>query len=126
MKSVNLENIAEIRYYPEDEIIAVIYIQSVIVDDKIVKEVVESAIELADAERFGLLLDTSRVLYVTKEARELASELEKHRVRALAVVLKNSIHREIFNLFQNFTVPPYPTKGFSDFNKAYQWLKENR
>ncbi len=125
MKSVNLENIAEIRYYPEDEIIAVIYTQSVIVDERIVKEVVDAAIDLANVDKFGLLLDTSRVLYVTKEARDLAGEVEKHRVKALAVVLKNSIHSEIFNLFQNFTTPPYPTKGFSDFNKAYQWLQEN-
>ncbi len=125
MKSATIENIAEIRYYPEDEIIAVIYTQNVIVDENIIKEVVATSTQLADVDKFGLLLDTSRVLYVTKEARDLAGELEKHRVKALAVVLKNSIHREIFNLFQNFTTPPYPTKGFSDFDKAYKWLKES-
>ncbi len=124
MKVIQLDDFAQIRYYPEDQIIAVIYEHSIVVDDKIVRRVVETAIDLVESEKFGLLVDIRNILYVTKEGRELSSELEKDRIIASAIVLNDAINRELFNIFQNFHKPPYPTKAFTDFDKAYEWLKQ--
>ena len=125
MESVYLDHIGEIKYYDEDEIIAIIYKHNIVVDEKILRKVIKSSIELASSEKFGLLLDIRAILYVTKEARELSVELEKERIKALAVVLKDGIHSEIFNIFQHFQNPPYPIKAFNKYDKAYQWLKEH-
>ncbi len=124
MKVVDLDDFAQIRYYPEDQIIAVIYEHSIVVDEKMVQKVIDTALKMVESEQFGLLLDIGNILYVTEEGRELSGNSANDRIKAAAVVIKDDINNEIFNLFIDFNKPTYPIKAFDDFDKAYEWLKE--
>ncbi len=118
-----VQNYARLEYFPEDKIISIVYYPGVIVDEKIVKEVISIALRMVDSPKFALLIDTRDVMYVTKEAREISATTEAGRIIASAILLNNSILREIFNIFINFNKPLYPTKAFSSYEKAYEWLK---
>ncbi len=123
MKQAEIPNVCTIQYYPEDKILLINYTQKLIVDADLVQKVVDKAMELVGDEKFKLIIDVRNVIYLTKQARELTATLQKDRILAFSPVLKDNIHKELFNLFLNFSKPSYPTKAFLTVEQAMKWMK---
>ncbi len=57
-----------------------------------------------------------------KETRDFSAEETPKFIKALAILSYSPFGNFIANLFLTLKNPPYPTKIFSDENKAREWL----
>lgn len=63
---------------------------------------------------------------VSKEVRKWASKKSNRNVNSVAdaIVCKNLPQKMIANFYLKINKPDYPTKIFSDFEKAVKWAQE--
>jgi hypothetical protein len=73
------------------------------------------------------LIDSRCNWTIQRRAQEFLSGKEvKEKTIARAVVLNSSIKTALMNFFNDLNKPEVPTKNFTDYDKAYQWLMEMR
>ena len=71
-----------------------------------------------------LFVDMRQLLSINKETRRyMASQDALHYLSAGAFLVKSTINRMAFNAFRIISKPPIPTKGFTNKEKALNWLK---
>ncbi len=65
---------------------------------------------------------------ITHEAREYFAKHEKiTRIRKGQAIVVNNLHTKLLaNFYMNFHKPSNPIKIFTDYDKAYNWVKEIR
>lgn len=72
------------------------------------------------------LSDLKKVKGTDRDVRNyLASEEVSQLNTAVAILGPSGLAKIIGNLFLKFSRPQYPTKIFSDYEKAVNWLKED-
>ena len=59
-----------------------------------------------------------------REERELIAEIFPQIVKAMAIVTTSPVSRMIANLFFGLKPPTYPTKMFSTFEEAKEWIMQ--
>jgi hypothetical protein len=59
-----------------------------------------------------------------REERELIADLFPQIVKAMAIVTTSPVSRMIANLFFGLKPPTYPTKMFSTFEDAKEWIMQ--
>jgi hypothetical protein len=59
-----------------------------------------------------------------REERELIADLFPQIVKAMAIVTTSPVSRMIANLFFGLKPPSYPTKMFSTFEEAKEWIMQ--
>jgi hypothetical protein len=59
-----------------------------------------------------------------REERELMAEIFPKIVKAMAIVTTSPVSRMIANLFFGLKPPTYPTKMFSTFEEAKEWIMQ--
>ncbi len=123
MKKTEIPGICTIEFNPDDKILLINYTQKLVVDEDLVKEVVDKAMELVGDQKFKLIIDVRNILYLTKKARELTAKIQSDKILAFSPILKDNIHKELFNLFLNFSKPTYPTRAFLSIEQAMEWMK---
>ncbi len=85
-------------------------------------------IELVGKEKkFPVLVDASEFILVTPEARKLVRELEPIiPLSSRAFVIKSLSQRIATSFYIKFHKPIVPTKIFTNYDEAYDWLNEKK
>ena len=74
-----------------------------------------------------LLIDTTHIKSMTREAREVyAKESIDKRVKAIALVTSSTLGRIVANFFFGFNKPEVPIKLFNNDTAAREWLKKQK
>lgn len=75
--------------------------------------------------KFPLLVDTRKVSYVSKEARDHFSIGDRDTVvNSFALVINSPLSRIIGNFFMGLNKPSVPMKLFNSEQEAVKWLKK--
>lgn len=95
--------------------------------------VVEDAIENSkavnsfDLDSYPLLVDTSEIKSITKEARDHFSMKNRNsNVIVIAIVVKSPLSKIIANFFIGLNKPIVPVKLFTTEERAIDWCKKNQ
>ena len=91
------------------------------------KENVDAQERIRDSlnkEKTRVLIDMTTVTEITKEARDyFANERTGSIQRAAALLIGSPVSRVIGNFFMGLNKPSYPTRLFTDPQKAIKWLQ---
>lgn len=72
-----------------------------------------------------VVVDTSKMRNVSKETRDFwASPENSQHTSCSAVLIQSAIARIAGNLYLQFNKPKYPTKLFTDKEKAVEWIRQ--
>ena len=94
------------------------------IDRKIAQKIVDLRLAFVEGQDLPILVEGLAVKDLTKEAREvLSAKKANQHALALAVIVQNPVTRTIANFFLKFQQPPYPSKLFTDRERAEQWLR---
>ncbi len=97
--------------------------KSVLIDKKMLVEMLEVRNKLVCHEKHLLLTTYNAVVDFTKEARELAAASEFAQTSiAHAVVIKRLGQRLVTSNYKQIEKPHYPLEIFSERGKALKWL----
>ena len=105
----------------------VLYIHPKDRSDKIdyadVEEIYNTVMDAFGHSSFIYITEFNRLTQITPEARAAAAgeKFNKYTI-ADAFVLKSFSQRVLGNLYFKFDKPPHPTRLFSDFDKALEWV----
>lgn len=81
--------------------------------------------EFTKGEVYPTIVDFSNVKHITKEAREyFTQDRASENLTAIAAVINSPVGKIMVNFFLNINKPPYPVKIFTDYDKAYEWIKQ--
>ena len=104
----------------EEQIVEEVY-KPVTIDLAMMKSHTEDSLQ-AYGRGYWYLSDISLLKSTKREARDY---LAKNSIAAGAAILTNSpISKMVGNLFLKFNKPEFPTKLFTDREKALAWIKE--
>jgi len=94
------------------------------IDRNDVEEIYNAIIKNFGHSKFIYITEFSSLTRITPEARTAAAgkEFNEYTI-ADAFVLKSFSHRVLGNLYLKLDKPPHPTRLFSDFEKALDWIK---
>ncbi len=105
------DGIARTKVKPHAEII--------LEDAKLNSEAVNS---FENVESYPLLIDTTEIKSITKEARDYFSMKGRtSKVVAFAIIIKSPLSKIIANFFMGLNKPRVPLKIFNDIDKAEEW-----
>lgn len=79
---------------------------------------------LAGGERVLKLVDARNSFGVEKKAVEFTKRNDAKHTIARAVVKSSGINAILLGWLNSLSKPQIPTRVFSDFDEAYQWLQE--
>lgn len=83
--------------------------------------------EFTGGKRLKKLVVTGKNTVISKEARLFGHEQSikiKDQVIAEAIIVHSLYQKMIINFYSRFIKDSYPTRFFTDYEKAKQWLKE--
>lgn len=71
-----------------------------------------------------ILMDIRKMKSLSKEIRAYSAtdEFVLSQVKYAAMIVNSGIPRVVGNFFLKLNKPPFPTRLFTDFDKAKQWL----
>lgn len=121
--------IAEVIYYPSKNYLHVVSTANKTTTKNDVIEHLHQLIDLVgDVSPPLFLADIRSAKNVSKEVRDTLSNhpLAVRLASKVAVLVNSSLSQILGNLFIRFSKPPYPTKIFSQEEKAAKWLLNNR
>jgi hypothetical protein len=73
------------------------------------------------------LVDSTKPWTIDKKAAKLVASKEvREKTIARAVVKSSALSALILNFFTGLTTPKVPTRVFSDYDEAYEWLLSYR
>jgi hypothetical protein len=82
-------------------------------------------IEISESQPYAVLVDARVPTTITKEAREKSGMGEqKKNLIAMAIVVTSLANRIVGNFIIRFHALDIPTKLFSDYDEALNWLRE--
>ena len=121
------QNYLENKYveiWIEDGIIFEVFKPGTVINLEAGRKVVADRLKVSDHTTMPLFVDIRQLLSINKETRRyMASKEALHYLSDGAFLVKSTINRLAFNAFQVLSNPPIPTKGFTNKEKALNWLK---
>ena len=89
------------------------------------REMREMLVQLANGNKYAVMLDASETFSITKDARELISgnEFAQERI-VIAFYTLSLANRIIGNFFMGLNKPSVPAKLFNNENEAIAWLHQ--
>ena len=122
-KQSYLEN-EYVEIWIEDGIVFEVFKPGTIINLKAGMRVVADRLIVSNQTIMPLFVDMRHLLSVNKETRRyMASKEALHYLSAGAFLVKSTLNRLAFNAFVVISKPPIPTKGFTNTEKALNWLK---
>lgn len=115
-------SIADI-YMREDGILEIRVKEDAEVDEAALLENFEATLPLTGGKKVPALLDCRRHFFISSEARALTAKLASDHRTAHAMVLSSLAIRLIANFYLNVNKPSQPTKVFTNYDEAVDWLK---
>ena len=113
-----------IKIYIKDEIVHGEATVPFIMDLGTAKKLVNIRLNLSDSKSYPILVDYSKMMNITKDAREYLIKEGSEGVTAGAFITTTVVSRIWINLFITMYRPPQPTKVFTNKQKAVDWLKQ--
>ncbi len=108
----------------KDNILYCKYLQPT-VDEKMIDYATKKRLEMVGDNTLPVLSDIRAVKNFTREARQRLSQPDGAiNCGKVAVVLNSSIQKVFFNFFNAVFSAPVPTKLFTNFEEAENWIKE--
>jgi hypothetical protein len=109
----------------ENNIIHMVMHDNVVLD---LEDAMDNALvirNLSKGNRVLKLIDSRANWTIEKKAREFLNSKEvKDNTIARAVVKSSVVNSKLINFFIKLNKPQFPTKIFTDYEEAYQWLLE--
>lgn len=85
------------------------------------KEMIASAINLAEGKSYAVLFDATKSGSISADAR---NEFAKSKKRIAAAIITNSLANKLLsNFFIQVNKPSSPTRIFSEYTEAVDWLQ---
>lgn len=113
-----------VEIWIEDGIIFEVFKPGSIINLEAGKKVVADRLKISNGKTMPLFVDMRLLLSINKETRRyMASQDALHYLSAGAFLVKSTINLMAFNAFMIISKPPIPTKGFTNKEKAINWLK---
>ena len=113
-----------VEIWIEDGIIFEVFKPGTTINLEAGKKVVADRLKISNGKTMPLFVDMRQLLSINKETRRyMASQDALHYLSAGAFLVKSTINRMAFNAFRIISKPPIPTKGFTNKEKALNWLK---
>jgi hypothetical protein len=81
--------------------------------------------ERSGGKKICWLGEISDLSETSREARDFAAEKTPEFVIALALITTSPLSRMVANLYLTLKKPPYPSRLFTDEQKAREWLKRH-
>lgn len=110
--------------FDENGILCTVYKKNAVLS----KEGLEKSFEIiksrAKGEKICWLGEVSNLTASDKEARDFAAIETPKFVKALALIVNSPLSRMVANLYLMLKKPAYPTRLFTDHEKAREWLKQ--
>ncbi|MBI3135885.1 MAG: hypothetical protein HYZ14_14500 [Bacteroidetes bacterium] len=88
------------------------------------KKTVEAFMKLVKGKKICLLMDVTNSPETSKEVRDYAANEFPKFVKALAMISDSPLGKMLANIFFRIKTQPYPTRMFTDEEKAKEWLKQ--
>ena len=115
------------KMWLENGIINVRYKENAVLDLPLLKTIVKQRMDLAENMPRPVLLEPSKGLYFTKEAKAYGAKKEALQLTtAWAILDSKTVLMISINSFLIFYKPPVPSKIFTKKDKALEWLKKYR
>jgi|SRR6185437_11602490 len=113
------------KMWLEDGIITVHYKENAVLDLPLLKTIVKQRMELAENLPRPILLEPSKGLYFTKEAKVYGAKKEALQLTtAWGILDSKTVLMISINSFLIFYRPPVPVKIFTKKEKALEWLNK--
>jgi hypothetical protein len=107
----------------KEEGIVYIRYNEVVIDEAIMKNVMDSYYRITSYEPHVIFSDGSRIKYWTKEARAYQVKFENPQyMKAAAILVKSPVQQIFVNFFLVFHKPKIPVKLFISKEEALSWL----
>ena len=124
MKSEVVETRSYKMWLDENHITHEVFKNGVEITSDDVVEMLEIRKKLIKGRKGPILADIRHIKSVSKEARDFGNNEEGISITtAFGILIGAPISRMIGNLFIGVTKPPYPTRLFTEEDKAIEWLK---
>ena len=124
MKSEVVETRACKMWLDEDHITHEVFKNDVEITADDVVEMLETRKKLIKGRKGPILADIRGIKSVTKGARDFGNDEEGIRITtAFGIVIGSPLSSTIGNIFIMVTNPPYPTRLFTSYERAIEWLK---
>jgi hypothetical protein len=109
----------------EDDIVRAKVKDNAIIQLKDAQEMTETLLRITPDGSRPVLINLSRINYITKEARDhFKGGKRQPTAPAVALIAKTSLSVLIGNFYLGLNKPDIPTKIFSDEKSAEKWLKK--
>jgi len=127
-QSESFDRIVE-EYYElsiEEGIFKAKFKNDVVVDNAISLEIDAKRAAMCRDKKYPCLSDAQNVKYWTKESRALmATEHFNRYSKAVAVISNTSlVHATLVNFYLKFDKPKVPTRFFTNYTNAIEWLQK--
>lgn len=133
MKEVNTlkfaTQIADLTFYQETGYIETTYLPKKLESIDEAKDHIRTiAIELDEHLPIPMLVDIRYLKGVSKEVRDYIGkeDVATRQTKCLAILVGSGIPKIMGNIFMRFSKPPYPTRLFTNKEKAIEWLMSMR
>lgn len=115
-----------VKFWIEDGILYNQFKESAILDEKVVKELIDLRHRESNNNHQYWCYDFTQVTSMPKTGRDYAEKHGQDFLYATAAVVNNPIQVFIINLFTTLKRPKVPFKAFSTKEDAVKWLNELR
>ena len=108
--------------YSETNILFVIMDKETQIEFNDAKEITQTLKDLEDFSKTAMLIDISKMLFISKEARKHFAEQTDPNIKAIAIIMSSTIQKTFANMYLKFANPQIPTRMFLSENEAIRWL----
>ncbi len=112
-----------VKIFIQDGIIKVFYKPDSVISLSNAQYMVKERLRICHDKTYPLYADIRGLKYMSKEARDYIKQGDGVKgVNSFAALLNNSVQAILGNYFLKFSPPLFPSKLFTDEEKALQWL----
>ncbi len=86
------------------------------------EEIIQAVLEVAGGKRHGNLVDATRLMFMSTEARQRFGRQSPHTLTGTAIVVRSTLQRTLGNLYLTVSRPANPTKLFATLSDGVSWL----
>ena len=110
------------KIYSAKNILFVIMDKETQIEINDAKEITQTLKDLEDFSKTAMLIDISKMLFISKDARKHFAEQTDPNIKAIAIIMSSAIQKTFANMYLKFANPQIPTRMFLSEDEAIRWL----
>ena len=123
MKTDIIEDLCKINL--SDDKVLTLEFQKKTIDVPEAEKIVEGTRRISGNIKHANLIDTRKMLLMTRSARKHFAKQRGQDVVCIALLINSKLQSISANMYMKFNKPVIPTKVFTDKNLAVNWLKNS-